>query len=74
MSGQQELATLVRKQPDRNFLKIKEDIMKQFDSNRESMDKSRKGTVNFIESTLSVSLKAYDLLNKDKLGDNWVRI
>jgi hypothetical protein len=74
LSGQQELATLVRKQPDRNFLKIKEDIMKQFDSNRESMDKSRKGTVNFIESTLSVSLKAYDLLNKDKLGDNWVRI
>lgn len=64
----------MRKQPDRNFLKIKEDIMKQFDSNRESMDKSRKGTVNFIESTLSVSLKAYDLLNKDKLGDNWVRI
>lgn len=48
--------------------------MKQFESNKESMDKNRKGNVNFIENTLAVSLKAYDLLNKDKLANNWSKI
>ncbi len=38
------------------------------------MDKNRKDNVNFIENNLGFNLRAYNLLNKDSLEQNWSKV